>query len=363
MISFDFTEEQHLLNDTVSRFALNELRKDAREADESTVLPEHLVETGWALGLIPSNIPEIYGGFGEHSALNGVIAAEALAYGDLAAALHILSPALVAYPILLCGTEEQKHQYLPRFAGDSFFPATAALAEPRILHDPRCLQTLAVADGDAYLLKGQKCLVPLADSADLMLVYANEHGKTQAFLVEKGMAGVRLGQRESNLGVRSLATYELSFDAVRVPKANRLGGEAGCDIGLILDYSKLALAALAVGLAKGAYEHATVYAKERIVWGEPIAQKQAVAFMLAEMATDVDALRLMVWEAAWRLDQGLDARRECYLAKMTADDAALRVTDNAVQVMGGHGYIRDNPVEMWLRNARGLVTMDGLASV
>jgi alkylation response protein AidB-like acyl-CoA dehydrogenase len=235
--------------------------------------------------------------------------------------------------------------------------------EPRILHDPRCLQTLAVPDGDAYVLKGQKCFVPLADGAELMLVYANDHGRTQAFIVEQGMPGVNIGKRESNLGVRALATYELSLDAVRVPKANRLGGEAGCDIDLILSYSKLGLAALAVGLAKGAYEHSVVYAKERVVWGEPIAQKQAIAFMLAEMATDVDALRLMAWEAAWRLDQGLDATRECYLAKMTADDAALRVADNSVQIMGGHGYIRDNPVEMWLRNARGLTTMEGMAMV
>jgi alkylation response protein AidB-like acyl-CoA dehydrogenase len=181
--------------------------------------------------------------------------------------------------------------------------------------------------------------------------------------VEQGTPGVTLGMRESNLGLRSLATYELSLDAVRVPKANRLGGDAGCDITQILNYSKLGLAALAVGIAKGAYQHANVYAKERVVWGEPIAQKQAIAFMLAEMATDVDALRLMVWEAAWRLDKGLDATRECYLAKMTADDAALRVTDNAVQIMGGHGYIRDNPVEMWLRNARGFVTMEGMATV
>jgi len=203
----------------------------------------------------------------------------------------------------------------------------------------------------------------LAAEAELLLVYANQGGETQAFIVEKGAAGLSIGARESNLGLRALPTYELELRDVRVPMANRLGGEAGCDIMRLLNHSKVALAALAVGVAKGAQEHAVAYAKERVVWGEPIARKQAIAFMLAEMAMDIDAVRLMTWEAAWRLDKGLDAARECYLAKMSADDMALKVTDNAVQVMGGHGYIRDNPVEMWLRNARGFVTMEGMAMV
>ena len=137
MISFDLTEEQQLLVDTAMRFAGNELRKAAREADESTQIPAHLIDTGWSLGIVPSNIPEQYGGFGAHSALNGVLAAEALAYGDLSAALNILAPSLAAFPILLCGSDEQKQAYLPKFCGEKFFAATAALVEPRILFDPR----------------------------------------------------------------------------------------------------------------------------------------------------------------------------------------------------------------------------------
>ena len=363
MISFDLTEEQQLLVDTVIRFAANELRKASREADESTQIPAHLIDTGWSLGIVPSNIPEQFGGFGEHSALNGVLAAEALAYGDLSTALNILAPSLVAFPILLCGTDEQKRTYLPKFGSEKFFAASAALIEPRILFDPRQLQTTATSAGDAYVLNGRKCLVPLADDAELLLVYASEDGISQAYLVEKGTAGLSIGARESNLGLRALPTYELELNDVRVPKANRLGGKAGCDLTRLLNHSKVALAGLAVGVAKGAQEHAVAYAKERVVWGEPIARKQAIAFMLAEMAMDIDAVRLMTWEAAWRLDKGLDAERECYLAKMSADDMALKVADNAVQVMGGHGYIRDNPVELWLRNARGFVTMEGMAMV
>jgi alkylation response protein AidB-like acyl-CoA dehydrogenase len=163
--------------------------------------------------------------------------------------------------------------------------------------------------------------------------------------------------------LRALPTYELTLDTVRVPKANKLGGDAGCDLTKILNYSKVGLAAMAVGVAKASYEYAREYAKQRETFGAPIATRQAIAFMLAEMAMEIDGVRLLVWEAAWKLDKGQDATRECYLAKMTADDMSLKVTDNGVQILGGHGYIRDHPVEMWLRNARGFVTMEGMATV
>ncbi len=363
MISFDLTEEQQLLVDTVTRFATNELRKAARDADETTDLPASLIDTGWTLGLVPSNIPEQYGGFGDHSALNGVLGAEALAYGDLSAALNILAPALAAFPMAVCGTDEQKQKYLPKFADDQFVRATAALIEPRVQFDPYHVQTTATQAGDEFVLIGHKAFVPIAADAELLLVYANDNGKTQAFVVERNTSGVRVGPRESNLGLRALPTYEVFLTNVRVPTANRLGGDNGCDFQLILNHSKVALAAMAVGVAKGAYEFAREYAKERETYGAPIATRQAMAFMLAEMALEIDAVRLMTWEAAWKLDKAQDATRECYLAKMSADDMALKVTDNAVQVLGGHGYIRDNPVEMWLRNARGFVTMDGMAIV
>jgi len=361
MISFELSEEQHLLVETVTKFAENEMRKAARDADEAAQLPPALIDTGWTLGLTPSNIPEAYGGFGDHSALNLVLAYETLAYGDVSAALAITAPASAAYAILLCGTEEQKKHYLPFFTGDDFYPtAAAALIEPRPLFDARDLKTTAVADGDHYVLNGAKCLVPLADESRLFVVYANESGHTQGFIVEKGAAGLSVGARESNLGLRSLPTFALDLKDVRVPKSARLGGDAGCDLTRILNHSKVALAAMAVGVAKAAYEHAREYAKQRETFGAPIATRQAVAFMLAEMAMEIDGVRLMAWEAAWRLDKGLPADRECYLVKATADDMAFKITDNAVQVLGGHGYIRDNPEEMWLRNARGFTTIEGM---
>ena len=165
------------------------------------------------------------------------------------------------------------------------------------------------------------------------------------------------------MGIKALATYELTLKDCRIPRENRLGGEKGCDFNLIMNSSRVALAAMAVGVARAAFEYSRDYAKERVAFGEPIASRQAIAFMLAEMAIEVDATRLMTWEAAWKLDRKEDATKEASLAKTYADDMAVTVTDRAVQILGGHGYIRDHPVELWLRNGRGFATFDGMAIV
>ncbi|MBU0703459.1 MAG: acyl-CoA dehydrogenase family protein [Chloroflexi bacterium] len=364
MISFSMTEEQKMIVDAVSRFATREMREAARECDETGKIPQKLIDTAWEMGLVASHVPEKYDGFGdEHSALTGVLVAETLAYGDLSIALHAMAPGLLAFPILVGGTEEQKAEYLPLFCDVAFEPATAALIEPRYDFDPHELATTAVLEGDEYVLNGQKCYVPLAAGANRILVWAAEDGATQGFIVPRGAPGLEIGEREKNMGIKALATYELALNDCRVPAANKLGGAAGCDFGRILNYSRAALAAMAVGMANAAYEYAREYAKEREAFGEPIASRQAIAFMLAEMAIEVDATRLMAWEAAWKLDRGEDATKECYLAKSYADGMVLTVTDRAVQVLGGHGYIREHPVELWLRNGRGFTTFDGMATV
>jgi acyl-CoA dehydrogenase len=364
MISFDPTEEQQMIIDAVKRFAEKELRTVYRECDEEGDIPKDAIRKGWEIGLIPGGIPEKYMGFAEeHSALTGALYVEELAWGDLSIALHLLTPGLVAYPILLCGTEEQKEAFLPQFCDVGFKRATAALIEPNIQFDPNALKTTAVLEGDTYVLNGQKAYVPLAADADLILVYAAEEGSSQGFLVEKEAAGLEVGEREKNMGINALATYRLTLTNCRVPKTHKLGGEAGCDFDKLMAYSRVATSAMAVGVARASYEYALAYAQERHAFGEPIASRQAIAFMLAEMAIDIDAARLMVWEAAWRLDKGKDATKEAYLAKMFADDMVMWVTDGGVQVLGGYGYIREYPVELWLRNGRGFATFDGLAMV
>jgi alkylation response protein AidB-like acyl-CoA dehydrogenase len=364
MISFTPDDEQTLIIETVRRYATERVRPAAHDADESREIPAALIDTGWELGLLPNAIPEQFGGFGEaHSAVTGVLAAEELAYGDLALALTLLTPNLFAIPVLHCGTEAQKQAWLPRLTDAEFPAATAALIEPRWDFDPKALQTVAEPKGDGYVISGHKAYVPLAAPAQALLVYAREGDRTEAFIVERGAPGLTVLERERTMGIRALPTFEVRLEEVQVPAAARLGGAAGCDIDLLLNYSRVALAALATGVARAAYDYARDYAKAREAFGRPIAQFQAIAFMLAEMAIEVEATRGLALEAAWLLDRGQDATRAASLAKQYADEAALFVTDRAVQVLGGHGYIREHPVERWLRDARGFSALLGIAMV
>jgi alkylation response protein AidB-like acyl-CoA dehydrogenase len=364
MVSFSPSEEQQLILDTVRRYATERMRPAAHDADEARATPHEIIAKGWDLGLLPSAIPEPYGGFGEsHSAVTGALVAEELAAGDLSMALYLQTPNLFAIPVLHCGTEAQKQQWLPPLAEGTFTPYTAALIEPRWSFDPHALDTVAERVGDVYELTGHKAYVPLAVDAAAMLVYAKEGDTTQAFIVERGAEGLTILDREQHMGIRALPTYEVRLDDVRVAATNRLGGEAGCNLNVLLNYGRVALVSMAAGVARSAYEYALQYAKTREAFGKPIAQNQAVAFMLAEMAIEVDAIRAMAWEAAWTLDKGADATRLASLAKQYADEAALFVTDRAVQVLGGHGYIREHPAERWLRNSRGFTTFLGMAMV
>jgi acyl-CoA dehydrogenase len=376
MISFEPTEEQKLLRETIAAFAAEQMRPVAREADEEGRVPESLVSKAWELGLVTSGIPASYGGFGDaRSALTGAIVLEELGYGDLSIALHVLTPRLLVYPVVDYGTDSQKTRLLPAFAQGVFRPGTAAVVEPSMRFDLSQLATTATPAEDGFVLSGRKAFVPLADASDRLLVYARRadraraksplegYGSVDAFLVEPGVPGLTIGSPEKNMGIKALRSHEISLDGVRVGRCARLGGEGGIDFARLMNRSRVALAALAVGVARAAFDYAREYAKERKAFGVAIAQKQAIAFMLAEMAIEIDAARLLVWEAAWKLDRGEEATREAYLAKNYAATAALKVTDNAVQVLGGHGYIRDHPVELWLRNARGFASFEGLATV
>jgi alkylation response protein AidB-like acyl-CoA dehydrogenase len=369
MMDFTPSEEQRMIVDTVAAFARDAMRPKARDADEACSVPADVVKTGWELGLVQSVVPESYGGFGSpRSAVTGALVAEELAYGDLAMAMHLLTPRLVAQPILDFGTEQQKKRQLPLFANGELPRVTAAVMEPRIEFDLAELTTTARRDGSSYVLDGAKCFVPLGGHADTFLIYATTDAAAGfeavgGFLVDRDTPGLTIGERERNMGVHALETVEITLEGCRVPAENRLGGEEGCDFERITSASRLALSGLAVGVARGAYDYAREYAKERRAFGRAIAQNQAIAFMLAEMAIEIDAVRLLLWEAAWKFDEGERVLRESYLVKRYAADMALKVTDNAVQVLGGHGYIRDYPVEMWVRNARGFASFEGVAIV
>jgi len=363
MVNFKPTDEQELVRETMAGFAREVLRSAAREADEKGAVPEDVVNRGWELGLVQSGIPEQFGGYGDaRSAITGALLLEELGYGDAAIALELLAPRLVTIPLTALGTDAQRARWLPRFAGDHYVAASAAFSEPRWDFDPTALATHAERQGGDWVITGTKCLVPLADRADVILVYASTPNGMGAFLVERGAGGLTLGEREMNMGIKALATYPITLEGVRVPAASRLGGD-DTNVAPLVDASRIAVAALATGIARAAFDYARDYAKERRAFGVAIGQKQAIAFKLADMAIEIDAMRLLAWEAAWKLDRGEPATRECYLAKDYASRAALSVADNALQVLGGHGYIRDHLVELLLRNARGLASFDGLAIV
>jgi alkylation response protein AidB-like acyl-CoA dehydrogenase len=358
MISFEPSEEQQLVRDTVAGFAAEQIRPAAREADESGEIPDRLVQQAWELGLVQSPIPEAFGGHGDsRSAITSALVCEELGWADLSIALHILAPRLLTYPVIELGSDAQRQQVLPAFAGDRFTAGTAALMEPRINFDVNELATTAARRNGSVVLNGTKCYVPLAAEAEHLLVYAAGETGLEAYLVPRGTPGLTVGEREKNMGLKGLATYELELEDCAVPAAAQVAG----DFKPLLNRSRVALAALAVGVARAAFEYAREYAKDRRAFGTAIGQKQAIAFMLAEMAIEIDATRLLTWEAAWKLDRNEDATREACLAKNYAAAMALKVTDNAVQVLGGHGYIRDHLVELFLRNARGFAVFEGLA--
>jgi alkylation response protein AidB-like acyl-CoA dehydrogenase len=363
MYSFNPSEEQSMLMDAAKRFAETDLREIAHDADEERELPAEVIEKGWELGVLQASIPEEYGGFGERSALTGVLAAEELSWGELAGALAIMTPTMYVMPILLGGTEDQKKTLIPPVIDAEWKPYVAALVEPQYHFHALDLETTAIKDGAGYVLQGEKVMVPFAERAESFLIFAKFENRTQAFVVSPGTEGLVVGDRESLLGIQALPTYKLSLEDVRIPLDARVGGEEGFEIQPLIDAANVATAAFAVGLSNAAYQYARDYAKEREAFGGPIAQKQTIAFMLADMATEVESTRLMVWEAAWRIDEGKDASKESYLALMGASDMAMMVTDRAVQILGGYGYIREYPVERWMRNGRGIPTFVGMAMV
>lgn len=362
MIDFEPTEEQALIRETVAGFALNEIRPRARECDESGTPHPGILAAADELGLVANSLPEEFGGGGELSAVTGCLIAEELAWGDLGLGLGVLAPSLLGIPISLYGTDEQKRATLPEVIEVGSAAGSLGWVEPAFDFDVYRPRTTARRDGDHYILDGTKCFVPWPDDLRRVAIVAREQDELAAFLVDPQAEGLS-AEREANMGIRALPTAEVQLQSVRVPMGDRLGGEQGADLRALLARARTGLSACAVGLARAAYEVSLAYAKEREAFGAPIATKQAIAFKLADMATEIDGARMLTWEAAWRIDEGLDASREATLAIGKAQRTAMLVADGAVQVLGGHGYIREYLPEMHLRNARGFASFEALTFV
>lgn len=371
MISFDFTDEQREFRDLAHKFAEKTIRPIAAEADEKEEVPWDVVKKAHQAGLITVAFPEKYGGGGVESVLTKALIDEEIFWGCAGIGTLIGGVGLCATPILLAGTEEQKEKYITRFCDPNKVTLGAyALTEPAAGSDPSAMTTSARREKDKYILNGSKTFITNAGLADIYLVFATidpargTDGIT-AFIVEKDWPGVTPGRKEKKMGIRASHTAGVTFDNVEVPIENRLGQEGeGFKIAMrTFDITRSHIAAGAVGIARAAYEYALGYAHERKQFGKPIASFQAIAFMLADMAMQIDAARLLVWRAAWLYDDGQSCTTEASMAKAFAADVAMKVTTDAVQILGGYGYIREYPVEKWMRDAKIMQIYEGTAQI
>ncbi|MBW7650467.1 acyl-CoA dehydrogenase [Anoxybacillus sp. ST4] len=357
-MNFQLSEEHEMIRKMVRDFAKNEVAPTAAERDEEERFDRSIFNKMAELGLTGIPWPEEYGGIGSDY-LAYVIAVEELskvcASTGVTLSAHI---SLASWPIYKFGTEQQKQTYLRALATGEKLGAYG-LSEPGAGSDVSSMKTRAVRDGDHYVLNGSKVWITNGGEAEIYIVFAvtdpeKKHRGISAFIVEKGTPGFSIGKKEKKLGIRSSPTTELIFEDCRIPKENLLGQEGeGFKIAMMtLDGGRNGIAAQAVGIAQGALDAAVEYAKGRVQFGKPIAEQQGIAFKLADMATAIEAARLLTYQAAWLESNGLPYGKESAMAKLFAGDTAMKVTVEAVQIFGGYGYTKDYPVERFMRDAK-----------
>jgi alkylation response protein AidB-like acyl-CoA dehydrogenase len=364
---FDLTpdDDQKMILETVEEFAEEILRPAARDADDAASYPTDLIAKAAELGITAINIPEDFDGIAAHrSAVTNALVAEALAYGDMGLALPILAPGGVASALTHWGSADQQATYLTEFAGDNVPQACVAIAEPHALFDPTALKTTAVRTPGGYRLNGVKSLVPAAADAELFIVGAQLSGKPALFIVESSTQGVSV-KADPSMGIRAAALGRVELDNVSVPLSALLGedGATDADYSEAIALARLGWAALAVGTSHAVLDHVVPYIKERQAFGEPIAHRQAVAFMTANIAIELDGLRLITWRGASRAEQGLPFAREAALAKRFGTDKGMQIGLDGVQLLGGHGYTKEHPVERWYRDLRAIGVAEGVVVI
>lgn len=357
-MQFQLSEEHEMLRKMVRDFAKNEIEPSAAERDEEERFDRSHFEMMGELGLTGIPWPEEYGGAGMDY-LSYVIAVEELSRVCASTGVTLSAhTSLAGWPIFKFGNEEQKQKFLRPMAEGKKMGAYG-LTEAGSGSDSAGMRTTAKLDGDHYVINGSKIFITNAGEAEIYVVFAQtnpelKHKGITAFIVEKGTPGFSFGKKEKKLGIRSSPTLEIIFEDCRVPVENRLGEEGqGFKIAMqTLDGGRNGIAAQAVGIAQGALDAATAYAKERVQFGKPIGMQQGIGFKLADMATKVEASRLLTYQAAWRESVGLPYGKESAMSKLFAGDTAMEVTTEAVQVFGGYGYTKDYPVERYMRDAK-----------
>jgi hypothetical protein len=359
---FDLTpdEEQQMLQEAVRSFAAERVRPAAAAADEACAAPPELLAQAVELGAAVLGVPEELGGvIPERSAVTAVLVAEALAHGDMGIAAAALAPGAVATALGLWGDADQQSAYLPAFTGDDVPAAALALLEPRALFDPLEPAARAVREGSDWVLSGVKSLVPRAAEAELFLVAARAQDVGPAlFLVESSTDDLMV-EPEPAMGLRAAATGRLVLDDVRLPSGALLGGGEPAAFAECVQRARLAWCALAVGAAQAVLDYAIPYVNDRVAFGEPISHRQAVAFAVSEIGIELEGMRLATLRAASRADRGEPFAREVAVARRLCATHGMRIGSEGVQLLGGHGYVKEHPVERWYRDLRAAGVMEG----
>jgi acyl-CoA dehydrogenase len=369
-ISFALTEEQKALRQLAREFAEKEIRPRAAEYDENSTHPVDVIAKAFEVGLMNPHIPEEYGGLGLPG-FDGMLVGEELSWGCSGIAVSIVANTLGAGPVLLAGSDEQKREWLPPLLEEPIL-CSFGLSEPDAGSDVARIKTTAERKGDEYVLNGSKTFITNAGHAAWTVVFAKTdaskgHRGLSAFIVPMDSPGVTVEKHLDKMGQRSTDTSAFSLQDVAVPAANRIGEEGdGFKIAMMtLDFTRPGTAAGAVGVAQAALDYSIDYAKERVTFDVPIAMHQGVNFLVADMATEIEAARLLVWQAAWMLDSGYGRKATLYssFAKRFAADTAMKVTTDAVQVFGGYGYIKEYPVEKLMRDAKLFQIYEGTSQI
>lgn len=361
---FQLTEEQKMAQDTARKFANKEIIPVAAEYDEREELPVEILKKLFESGLTNLAIPEEYGGPGV-DAITSCIIVEEIARGCAGIATSATCNSLASYPIILRGSEDQKQHYLRRLTEGGQF-ASFGLTEPGAGSDVSNISTTARRDGDYYILNGTKRFITSANIANFLTVFATvdksqRHKSLSAFIVERDTPGITIGKKEKKMGLRSSATCEVIFEDVKVPAANLIGKEGdGFYLAMeTMDKARPTTGAMAVGIAQGAFEAAIKYTQERVQFGKPLFAQQAVQMILADMAMEIEAARLLVYKAGFHMGHGLPFTKISAMCKCCASDVAMKVTTDAVQLFGGYGYTREYPVEKYMRDAKIMQIYEG----
>jgi acyl-CoA dehydrogenase len=367
-VSFELTDEQRELRRLAREFAEKEIRPKAAGYDEHSTHPADIVSKAHELGLMNPHLPEEYGGLGLPG-FDGMLIGEELSWGCAGIAVSIVANTLGAAPVVIAGTDEQKRRWLPPLIEQPIL-CSFGLSEPNAGSDVSGIQTTAVRHGDEYVINGSKMFITNAGQAGWLVVFASTdkskgHRGLSAFIVPTDLDGVTVEKHLDKMGQRATDTSALAFQDVQIPVENRLGEEGeGFKIAMkTLDFTRPGTAAGAVGVAQAAFDYAVEYAKTRVQFGQPIAMNQGVNFLVADMATEIEASRLLVWQAAWLIDQGKRATLQSSFAKRFAADTAMKVTTDAVQIFGGYGYMKEYPVEKLMRDAKLFQIYEGTSQI